>query len=598
MSPTTLPPEVRAVLPEAVLSTVATSAAAATWVAALTGPTPGGGLDPQVASLRLPPATFLGAFTSSWGLEFEPTSLPVDAPSVLEVTSGRSSNQAMPWLAVTTPAGSYAVSVHWSGNWRLTVQPTSEAVEIEVALRPEGQRVLLAPGEQLSLPAVSVGWGPDLAEATAALVRHLGRAAPAGPLLTEWNHWWPYEDVEITEQVFLDNVAVAARVGLEVAVLDAGWFGPSEAGSEWFAERGDWHLTNAARFPHGLEWLAVRTREHGIDFGLWVEAEAVGLRASVAAERPELLALAADGSALGYVCLGSPAGRTHLLETVSGLVGRTGARWLKWDFNLDPGDGCGREDHGHGRDDGLLRHYRGLYAVMDQLRARHPDLVLEACASGGLRIDAGLAEHVHAFFLSDPDWTEHALCCLWGAAQQLPARQLLHWPQSEWRGEHRFQKVDYSGTLITDDAFDAKIRAALLHRFGISVRLTEMRPDLRERLAGHLALYRSAIRPLLEDGTLRPLTPQPLREERGHRQPAFQLSAGDTHVVAGFRLAPTGDWQPVRLLGLEPELTYAVRAVAGSRPGPATRHQGRELAAKGLLAVGATSSALWLVDPI
>ena len=97
----------------------------------------------------------------------------------------------------------------------------------------------------------------------------------------------------------------------------------------------------------------------------------------------------------------------------------------------------------------MLRHYLGLYAIMDELRSDHPDLVLEACSSGGLRIDAGLAAHVDAFFLSDPDWTEHHLTCLWGAAQLLPPRQLLHWPQSEWRGEHRFQKVDYSGTLIT-----------------------------------------------------------------------------------------------------------------------------------------------------
>lgn len=277
------------------------------------------------------------------------------------------------------------------------------------------------------------------------------------------------------------------------------------------------------------------------------------------------------------------------------LVERTRARWVKWDFNLDPGDGCARADHGHHPDDGLLQHYRGLYAVLDALRSRFPDTVWEACSSGGLRLDAGLAEHVHAFFLSDPDWTEHALCCLWGAARQLPARQLLHWVESEWRGEHRSQQVDYSGPQLTVEEFDTKVRAALLHRFGASVRLTAMRPDLQDRLASHLALHAAEIRPLLADGVLRPLTPQPLREGHGHRQPAFQLSAGDAHVVAGFRLAPAPGWQPVRLRGLDPDASYAVRPVAGVTPGDGVLRGGRDLLERGLQPAGPATSALWLV---
>jgi alpha-galactosidase len=281
---------------------------------------------------------------------------------------------------------------------------------------------------------------------------------------------------------------------------------------------------------------------------------------------------------------------------VSSLIETTTARWIKWDFNLDPGAGCSRDDHGHGSEDGLLRHYLGLYDVLDRLRAAYPETVFEACSSGGLRIDAGLAAHVDAFFLSDPDWTEHALTCLWGAAQLLPPRQLLHWPQSEWRGEHRFQKADYSGTLMTPAQFDTKMRAALLHRFGLSVRLTEMRPDLLERLKQHVHSYRSLIRPLVESGVLIPLTEQPLREEKGWRQPAYQLTAGDRHLLAGFRLPPTGDWDPVVPVGLDPDAFYSVGALDAGEPGHLDRRTGRDLAKKGLVAPGKhETSALWLL---
>ena len=573
---------------------------ACTYAVTITGPSAAEGWEPRIGSLLLPRALSIAGFTSGWGLEFQPIGLPVDQPTKVEVTTGRSTQGAVPWLAVETDTGAYVITLHWSGNWQLGSTPTEDGTRIDIALHPAGQRILLAEAETFTLPQVSIGWGETRIAAAAALARHLAGQAPEGPpLLTEWNHWWPYEDAEITEDVFLDNAAIASELGLDVAVLDAGWFGRPEADSDWYAERGDWHLVNTARFPHGLEWLAEQTRARGIEFGIWIEAEAVGVAATIAGERPALLATDPTGSSLGYVCLGSPAGQQHIYTTVAELIETTGARWIKWDFNLDPGSGCSRDDHGHSADDGLLRHYLGLYSVLDRLRAAYSDTILEACSSGGLRIDAGLAAHVDAFFLSDPDWTEHHLTCLWGAAQLLPPRQLLHWPQSEWRGEHRFQKADYSGTLMTPAQFDTKIRAALLHRFGLSVRLTEMRPDLLKRLGDHLHSYRSLIRPLVESGVLIPLTEQPLREEQGWRQPAFQLTAGDDHLVAGFRLPPTGTWEPVRAIGLDLAATYSVRVIDGDDPGQVQHCTGRELAEDGLAATDQTeTSILWLLNRV
>lgn len=563
----------------------------------ITSTGPGTGESLVLGSVSVPDVGGIAGFTSGWGLEYEPVQLSLTEPDSLQVASGRSTNGAVPWLQLTTADGVLVITLHWSGNWRISTTPDgSGTVEVRVELPAAGQQ----PGaDHEVLPTISLAWGDDRRLASAALATHLrGQVPPGPPVLTEWNHWWPYEDAEITEDVFLANAEVAAQVGLEVAVLDAGWFGPAAADSRWYSVRGDWHLVNTTRFPHGLGWLADQTRKRGIDFGIWIEGEAVGEAAAIAEQRPEVLALGADGRRLGYVCFGSPEGREHIVGTVSRLIDTTSARWIKWDFNLDPGSGCVRTDHGHGADDGLLQHYRGLYEVLDRIRAAHPETLIEACSSGGLRIDAGLAEHVDAFFLSDPDWTEHHLQCLWGAAQLLPARQLLHWPQSEWRGEHRFQKVDYSGTLITRSQFDTKIRSALLHRLGVSVRMTELRPDLRQRLGEHVTGYRTHIRPLIESGVIIPLTDQPLREEKGCRQPSFQLTSGDDHLIAGFRLPPTGDWQPVLPIGLDPEQAYAVRSLDGSELIELGDQNGAKIAEAGLPAPDrADTSAFWLLSP-
>ena len=249
-----------------------------------------------------------------------------------------------------------------------------------------------------------------------------------------WNHWWPYEDQEINTETFLADVAVARELGYELAVLDAGWFGGADEASDWWKIRGDWDDENTVRFPDGVAGLAAATRAAGVEFGVWCEIEALGFDARIAAAKPEIVARRDGDPAyvgireddkgwLGYVCLGSPAGREHVLDVLDRLIGRTGARWLKVDFNLDPGPGCSRTDHGHEAGDGLYEHYVGLYGVLDELRGRYPQLVVEDCSSGGLRLDLGLLAHVHCGFLSDPDWTEFQLQLLWGISQMLPARR-------------------------------------------------------------------------------------------------------------------------------------------------------------------------------
>lgn len=152
---------------------------------------------------------------------------------------------------------------------------------------------------------------------------------------------------------------------------------------------------------------------------------------------------------------------------------------------------------------------------------------------------------------------------------------------------------------MTPSQFDTKIRAAMLHRFGISVRLTEMRPELLERLSHHLHTYRTVVQPLVASGILIPLTDQPLREEKGYRQPAFQLTSGDDHLVAGFRLPPTGDWEAVRPVGLDENADYAVRCLGylGSRP--LERRTGRQLVEDGLIADDEReSSVMWQLSRV
>jgi alpha-galactosidase len=558
------------------------------------------------------------ALTSSWGSEFEPVTLDLAHSVELSSVTGRSSNGWHPWCALhRSGGGAFVVAPAWSGNWRIRVQvdPAGHPDAVTAGISPWRFARSIAPGDSFSAPDVVLATGEtvdDTAGALAGAVRTWSpRTVASDAIPVEWNHWWPYEDRGISADVFLANAEVAQALGFEICVLDAGWFGEPTPDSDWGQLRGDWGRENTARFPGGITGLAQQVREAGMQFGIWCELEAVGAGARIRTERPELMARRDDDPPqrpvdqddpgwLGYVCLGSPTGREHAAGVLDGLVERTRCTWIKLDFNLDPGAGCSRTDHGHGAGDGLFEHYVGLYGVLDDFRRRHPEVVLEACSSGGLRIDLGLARHVHCFFLSDPDWPEHHLQVVWGASLMLPPSAILHWSSSEWRGVHRQQTFDVTDPGLTVGEFDAAVRGAMLHRFGLSIRLTELPTPLRSRLTEHVLTYEEVIRPFVVDGLLHRLTAMPRREGLGERQPAFQLElqAGDRHLIAVFRLPGAADPPRAVVPRLRADTEYVVHAL--DEPGGPQTRSGADLLTTGLPITTASTGAqswLFLLEP-
>ncbi|MBN9193423.1 alpha-galactosidase [Microbacterium sp.] len=572
-------------------------------------------MDP--VALRLPgdPWTIHG-YRSAWGDEFRPFTETTDSDQRFESRSGRSSHGMAPWVAFESAAAAIVVAPAWSGNWHVDVR---EAATVTAGISDWQFETLLGLGERTVAPSVVVAVGADVDDAALALTDALGRAwtprsAASDRLDVEWNHWWPYEDVEVDAAAIDANARIAAELGIGFATVDAGWFGPADPTTQWWRYRGDWDLVNTARFPGGLPALGDAIRAAGVRPGIWVEAEAIGVRSAARRERPEILALAVDGrrpdpsygntpesldpddpTFLGYVCCGSPEGREFVLDSLDRTVRAMGAEWVKLDFNVDPDAGCTRTDHGHGARDGLYRHYEGLYAVLDELRARHPELVLEACSSGGLRIDLGLARHVHTLFLSDPDYTEHHLQVLWGASRMLPPASILHWSWSQWRGDYPPSQLDFA--TLSDEEFATTLRAAMLHRFGVSLRLPELSDRQREILDAHVRAYTEHVAPLVRAGTLRPLTAQPRRRGRGERSPAFQLSDGRRLIVAAFRLDGDEPDAVAHPVGLDADARYRVRDLIS---GAAYVTTGAELSASGIAAPareGRFSSLLLSIDP-
>lgn len=516
--------------------------------------------------LTIEPGAHLLHWTSEWGAEFEPRRTAITEAFEVGTTAGRSAQGAHPFVVVEHADGPVTVvAIAWSGKWLVRLDPLPDRhFRLVAGMHRDGFAKVLQPGETFESPRVVHVTAPDLNAAAIALTQ-VGRThwfprnIRAETLPIEWNHWWSYEDAEIDDATFRRNVDVAARIGVEVCTLDAGWFGPSDTDSHWVDHRGDWDLVNEQRFPKGLRSLADYVHQRGMLFGLWCEIEAVGPRAALARQHPDFLATRA-GERLGYVCFGNPAVRDWAFSTLERLILSHGADWIKLDFNLDPGLGCDRTDHGHDSGDGLYEHYRGYYETLDRLRSAYPTTVLENCSSGGLRLDLELLKHVDLTFLSDPDWPEHGLQLLWAATLMLPPDRLLHWGFSEWRGQHPRQDFDPRDPDLTPARLDYYRRIAMLGVTGCSMKLPDLPQWVADRLATHHRCYRDVVRRFVQQGQVRRLTEQPGRHGSGSRWAAFQytIPSTDEHLVFVFRLDGGEDRRVLRFGGLRPDRDYRV----------------------------------------
>lgn len=451
----------------------------------------------------------LSCFASGWGSEFTPRRAEKLSAYTFQNTKGRCSAESAPFFTLSGDGRQIDFAVCTSGNYRVNLERDSCRTVLTISDPDEEFSTMLAPGEDFSFPTVLAHICSGTEECYRVKQEFLARAAADHPVYHDlpiiYNHWWAYEDRHVCEEVILQNAAIARRIGVDMLVLDAGWFGHDSMNEEWFRVRGDWQNVNRCRFPHGLSWLREKLGELGLRLGIWCELEGLGEGSELLREHPEYAALR-DGASLGYVCFASPQVQEWAYQTMSRLFSKCGAAYWKLDFNLDPGLGCNAPGHGHGPGDGLVRHYEGLYRVLDRIRADFPDLVIENCSSGGQRLNLEMGRHTHIHFLSDPDYSTHQMHQFKEASKWFLPKQLLHFMWSNTvstDGGAPFENLNLD--ILPPHETVYHMRLAMMHQFGISHRLTQYSRRTLDLLQANLKQYKELIRPFVSEGEYLPV---------------------------------------------------------------------------------------------
>ncbi|MBR7837698.1 alpha-galactosidase [Actinospica durhamensis] len=279
----------------------------------------------------------------------------------------------------------------------------------------------------------------------------------------------------------LPLVQAAAEAGAEYFVIDAGWYDDTAG---WWDSVGDW-LPSTVRFPGGLEAVVDQVRALGMKPGIWLEPEVVGVRSEAARTLPPEAFFTRAGRRLTergrhQLDLRHPAARAHLDVAVDRLIEQFGLEYLKFDYNIEIGPGTDHDAQSAG--DGLLGHNRAYLEWINALLDRHPGLVVESCASGGLRTDHAMLATAQLHSVTDQ--TDFRLIPAIAAPAPLAVtpEQTAVWA--------------YPIPESTDEETAFTLAGALLGRIHLSGRLDQLRPEQTALVHEAMAAYRD-LRPHL-----------------------------------------------------------------------------------------------------
>ena len=304
----------------------------------------------------------------------------------------------------------------------------------------------LKPGEQVALPEV-VSYDftnkTDLDCHKLHAWWHANYPCRAMPAL--YNTWLCRFD-KLDFDFVMKQVKKAGELGLEYFVVDAGWFGPK---ADWGSTRGDWKERPDGWLGGRLAEIAQAVKASGMKFGLWIEAEVAVGKSEAFKQHPEYFRRDHGGIYLDFTRADA---RNHLHADIDALVKKYGIEFIKFDFNADAKiDDSGRD---------FADYNAGYRQFIREVRARHPGIYLEGCASGGLMMDLGWAREFDSFWLSDNQSPIYGMRIAKETMLRLPPGKIERWITAR---SAKGLQPNYSGKderlLVTEDAWWREMRS-------------------------------------------------------------------------------------------------------------------------------------------
>jgi alpha-galactosidase len=360
-------------------------------------------------------------FGGAWAREMKRTDTPLRAGRLVNASfTGTSSSRANPFVMLSAPHTTedggecYGFNLLYSGNHYEAAEVSAQGKTRFVSgINPQGFDWLLAPGEAFEAPEAvlcyaNAGFNALSGRLHTFVRRHIVRGEwqykPRPVLLNSWEAAY----FKIDERRLLRLARAAKEVGVELFVVDDGWFGTRNDDTQAL---GDW-APNLKKLPGGLKGLCEKIKALGLAFGIWVEPEMVNVNSRLYAAHPNWALQIpgkphSEGRNQRVLDLTRADVQDWLIETMSGVFASADISYVKWDMNRTFTDLYSSALPAERQGEVAHRYVQGLYRCVRALTEKFPHILFEGCAAGGNRFDLGMLCYFPQIWGSD---NTDALC--------------------------------------------------------------------------------------------------------------------------------------------------------------------------------------------
>ena len=490
-------------------------------------------------------------------------------PGVQAVDSrrGASSHQHHPFLALARPGTNetqgevFGFSLVYSGNFRAQAEVDQfSGVRVQLGILPENFTWLLAPGADFQGPEVLMVRSEEgLGGMSRTFHQLLGQRVARGPwrdrerpvLINNWEATY----FGFNADRLLALADEASKIGIELFVLDDGWFGHRDNDK---SSLGDW-VVDRKKLPAGLDDLGSRLLDRGMTFGLWFEPEMVSVDSDLYRAHPDWCLhvpgrTRSEGRNQLVLDLGRPDVQDHLVTAVTKVLHEAPITYVKWDMNrhqteagsaLLPPERQGEAQH---------RYMLGLYSVMGRITSAFPAVLFESCSGGGGRFDPGILYYMPQAWTSD---NTDAICRL-----GIQYGTSLVYPPSSM-GAHVSAVPNHQVHRLTP--LRTRYDVARTGAFGYELDLIKLTQEEKEEMKAQVAEFKRD-RALLQFGDFYRL----LSPFEGNESAWMSVSADKSQAVVTFvrvLAQPNAPQTVLKLAGLEADRLYSIDGLPGSWTG-------------------------------
>jgi len=428
----------------------------------------------------------------SWARERHIHRRGIDCGAIVsESIRGESSHQDNPFLAVVSPATTQTAGPAWgmnlvySGNFLTKVQVDQFGqLRAVMGIHPYHFSWCLKSGESFQTPECVLVYSD---EGLGGMTRAFHDTYRAHLLPQKWVHAyrpslvnnWEATFMAFDTRTLLEFAAQAKECGIEMLVMDDGWFGGRDDDS---TSLGDWYV-NEEKLQGGLKYLVDEVNKMGLKFGIWVEPEMVSVKSRMYEQHPDW-AFALKGRETNQYRAQMVLDLTRdevwhgVYDQIKAVLASANIEYVKWDMNrplshvgnLVPGGKQGELYH---------RYVLALYRMQEQLITDFPHILLENCSSGGARFDAGMLFYSPQIWTSDDTDAIERLRIQEGTAICYPLSSM---------GAHVSECPNMQTGRNTP--FETRAHAAMMGSFGYELDIRKLPEEEKAQIPGQIELYR------------------------------------------------------------------------------------------------------------